>query len=337
MTYVQDTPPAVETDRRERPIWDTTETPITPPAKPSWRSKLEWLGFGSRAKARPSKQPARPASNARPAAGRPAPKTAARRIALVLAVLLAVVIGVAFRGSWTSQSDSATATHFDSTGAALYPFGPDGLIVLALVAAVVLRHKRWPRLYCLAVVILFTGTSFVINHLHGLGKFVMVDGELVTPLEPWIVGLVAGQLVGAIAFGSHILMHVFKHLFPEALDGITAALVVEAAPALAAAPPAASAGPASEGDPATPAQPAADGYELAKLIYAGCLDGGVKLSQEKLGKLAGISKRRAGYARVDVDTQRAEIDPAHDADMADPEEFRHTPHSLNGSAPAGAR
>ncbi|MFD0657154.1 hypothetical protein [Thermocatellispora tengchongensis] len=229
--------------------------------------------------------------------------TAARRIAVALAALLSLVIAVAFRGSWTSQSDAAKAAHFDDVGAFLYPFAPDGLIVLALVGAVVLRHKPWPRWYCLAVVAIFTATSYVINHLHGLGTFVMTEGpdaKLVEgPLEGWIVGLVAVQLVGAIAFGSHILMHVFRHLFPEALDGRA---VADAAPEAAAGP----GGTASEGDPAVPAQPEIDGYELAKMIYGVCLDEGVKLSRAKLSRYARISARQAGYVQTDVEEERRE-------------------------------
>lgn len=261
---------------------------------------------------------------------------AARRIAVVLALLLGAVITVAFRGSWTSQSDAARATHFDSWGAWLYPFAPDGLIVLALVGAVVLRHKRWPRFYCLAVVALFTITSYVVNHLHGMGTFLMnPDGTLIVPLDGRIVGLVAVQLVGAIAFGSHILMHVFRHLFPEALDGTTESDT-------AAEPVVALDGPGENADPETPARSEIDGYEFAKLIYGACLDGGVKLSQEKLGKLARISKRQAGYAQVDVTSERDAV-AAEEPSTRTPEKPIEAPPpttlaavgSVNGHVPGG--
>ncbi|MEU8040843.1 DUF2637 domain-containing protein [Streptosporangium sp. NPDC049078] len=279
---------------------------------------------------------------------------AARRIAFVLAVLLAVVIGVAFRGSWTAHSDGAKAAHFDDWGAWLYPFAPDGLIVLALVGAVVLRHQRGPRIYCLGVVALFTVTSYVVNHLHGLGKFEMVGESdvLKTALDPWVVGLIALQLVGAIAFGSHILMHVFRHLFPEALDihseAPTANLAVTHRDVELVATPA---GSVEMSDPAPvrnePEAPEVDGYEFAKLLYAACLDGGVKLSQEKLGTLARISKRKAGYARVDVDNERAAAEESEPEDndfpgvlggrSIDREEFLRTGAQVrvNGHGPAG--
>lgn len=272
-------------------------------------------------------QAATPAPRAKQRPARITPKRvvqtkAARRIAVVLALLLGAVITVAFRGSWTSQSDAARATHFDAWGAWLYPFAPDGLIVLALVGAVVLRHKRWPRFYCLAVVALFTITSYVVNHLHGMGTFLMnPDGTLIAALDGRIVGLVAVQLVGSIAFGSHILMHVFRHLFPEALDGTTEEDTT-------AEPVTAPDGSGENTDPQAPLQSEIDGYEFAKLVYGACLDGGVKLSQDKLGKLTGISKRKAGYAQVDVTAERdtaAELD-----DTAAP--LEKTLAAVNGSA-----
>lgn len=268
-----------------------------------WRDLLKGREDRADAEPTPDASDAEAAPEPTPAPRRITPKRvvqtrAARRIAVVLALLLGAVITVAFRGSWTSQSDAARATHFDSTGAFLYPFAPDGLIVLALVGAVVLRHKRWPRFYCLAVVALFTVTSYVVNHLHGMGTFLMnPDGTLIAALDGRIVGLVAVQLVGAIAFGSHILMHVFRHLFPEALDGTTEQdTTTEPAAALD--------GSGENADPEAAERSEVDGYEFAKLIYGACLDGGVKLSQEKLGRLARISKRQAGYAQVDVTSER---------------------------------
>lgn len=286
----------------------------------------------------------------RPVVQTVAQTAAARRIATTLAVLLTIVIAVAFRGSWTAHSDAAKAAHFDQHGAWLYPFAPDGLIVLALVGAVVLRHKRWPSWYCLGVVTLFTLSSYTINHLHGLGMFEMVagTGELAKPLPGAVVGLIAGQLVGAIAFGSHILMNVFRHLFPEALDA-RAGDPVEALAERPAEPVTQPSGPVEMSDPQGPGEaavsPGIDGRELARLIYGACLDGGVKLSQAKLGELARISKRQAGYVQVDVEAERAEpaqgSGPDDDDDfpgvldgrLIDRAEFLHG--GLNGSAVAG--
>ncbi|MFB4273009.1 hypothetical protein [Nonomuraea sp. GTA35] len=273
----------------------------------------------------------------------PAPPRAARRLAVTLAVLLAAVIGVAFRGSWTAHSDGARAAHFDNWGAFLYPFAPDGLIVLALVGAVVLRHKFWPRAYCLFVVVLFTGTSYVVNHLHGSGTFLMTgDGDnarLIKPLDGQVVGLIAGQLVGAIAFGSHILMHVFRHLFPAALDAHaepaapatlpdtppTVTVEPTAAPALAQPPAqvAVAAVPAALAQavppPAEPVPPLAQDEppaahdeprpelspeERAAREYAASLDRREPTSERALADVFGVGRRRAAEIVVEVVSDR---------------------------------
>ncbi|MFI6296682.1 hypothetical protein ACIBEJ_34190 [Nonomuraea sp. NPDC050790] len=263
----------------------------------------------------------------------------ARRTALVLAVLLAAVIAVAFRGSWTSQSDGAKAAHFDSAGAFLYPFAPDGLIVLALVGAVVLRHKFWPRLYCLAVVVLFTITSYVVNHLHGLGTFVMVDGDLVTPLQGWVVGLIAGQLVGSIAFGSHILMHVFRHLFPEALDGAARTI---AAPAQSPAAPRNTPGHPAEGVPADPDDDKETRKQFAAIAVRMLLDNGIKPTRKRLAVEYGISERQVSYVIADVERER-DSEPADSAPASLPMRPVEPPPtgplaaagSVNGRVPGG--
>nr|WP_252967590.1 DUF2637 domain-containing protein [Nonomuraea gerenzanensis] len=263
----------------------------------------------------------------------------ARRTAVVLAVLLAAVIAVAFRGSWTSQSDAARAAHFDATGAFLYPFAPDGLIVLALVGAVVLRHKFGPRLYCLTVVVLFTITSYVVNHLHGLGTFVMVNGELVTSLEGWVVGLIAGQLVGSIAFGSHILMHVFRHLFPEALDGAARTI---ATPAATEVGPQSGTGHPAGGVPADPEAEREERKEYAAKAVRLLLDNGIKPTRKRLAADYGISERQVSYVIADVEREReteaAEETPAHTAGRAAapaPVPVLAGAGSVNGHVPGG--
>ncbi len=230
----------------------------------------------------------------------------ARRVAVILALLLAAVIAVAFRGSWTSQSDAARAAHFDPWGAFLYPFAPDGLIVLALVGAVVLRHKFGPRLYCLAVVVLFTITSYVVNHLHGMGTFVMVgegaDAVLAKPLDGEVVGLIAGQLVGSIAFGSHILMHVFRHMFPEALDGVAQAVTVPADVPQEA--PQEIAGHPVQGVPADPEADREERKRWAAVTVRMLLDNGIKPRRKALADQYGISERQVSYVIADVERER---------------------------------
>lgn len=268
----------------------------------------------------------------------------ARRTAVVLAILLAAVITVAFRGSWTSQSDAARAAHFDPIGAFLYPFAPDGLIVLALVGAVVLRHKFGPRLYCLVVVILFTITSYVINHLHGMGTFIMVgDGAnavLAKELDGRVVGLIAGQLVGSIAFGSHILMHVFRHLFPEALDGAVRTI---AAPASApAVRPDISDRPA-EGVPADPEAEREERKLFAAITIRLLIENGIKPRRKVLADLYGISERQVSYVIADVERER-DAEANSEPSAAPPGRLIEPPSSgplagvgsVNGHGPEGA-
>ncbi|MEV4097005.1 hypothetical protein [Streptosporangium saharense] len=367
MEHAADTAEATPTERADDHDAPTPDHPAETGPRPSLWARLT-------GRARTADRPAERGSPASEPVAEPLPEpsappawitsspvvqhTAARRIAIVLALLLAAVVAVAFRGSWTAHSDAAKAAHFDNWGAWLYPFAPDGLIVLALVGAVVLRHKRWPSWYCLGVVTLFTLSSYTINHLHGLGSFILIPGTstLVTALPGAVVGLIAGQLVGAIAFGSHILMHVFRHLFPEALDVQTVPAVAAAVAAVPVAAPAdgrpgspAMSDPQTDGDTETeeieePARPEVDGRELARLIYGACLDGGVKLSQTKLGELARISKRQAGYVQVDVEAERAEAAQREAAEQEAAEviarlrgEMREEPRkvlAVNGSAAA---
>ncbi|MEU8383763.1 hypothetical protein, partial [Streptosporangium sp. NPDC048865] len=86
-----------------------------------------------------------------------------------------------------------------------------------------------------------------------------------------------------------------------------------------------------------PERAEADAYEFAKLVYAACLDGGVKLSQAKLSTLARISKRKAGYVQVDVDNERAaaeESEPAAEEPAAVPAARPERVLAVNGSAVA---
>lgn len=315
---------------------------------PSWWSRFKERQRGDSAQPEPAAPtvetaPRASAPDGRDTTVRVSQPSVARRTAVVLAVLLAAVITVAFRGSWTSQSDAARAAHFDPTGSFLYPFAPDGLIVLALVGAVVLRHKFWPRLYCLAVVVLFTITSYVVNHLHGMGTFVMVgDGAnavLAKPLDGRVVGLIAGQLVGSIAFGSHILMHVFRHLFPEALDGVVETIAV---PAQALAGGQIAADRPVEGVPADPEEDKEIRKQFAAIAVRMLLDNGIKPTRKRLAIEYGISERQVSYVIADVERERDSdrdddstprlsgrpIEPVHPTTLA-------AVGSVNGHGPEG--
>jgi len=224
-----------------------------------------------------------------------------------LSIVLVGIIAVAFRGSWTAHRDAALAAHFDATGAALYPFAPDGLILIALIAALVLRHDSKARFYALSVVAVFTLTSFVVNHLHGLGTFAP---NLVSGLRPelhWpVVALIAGQLIGAIFFGSHLIVSSLRYLFPSTHSEQAehpASSVPEAASQDEASTP------RTEPDRGVetvlvPADP--DPLDVAKLVYGLVLDLGGTVGRDKLAKVCGISARSANRIRADVETDRAE-------------------------------
>jgi hypothetical protein len=139
--------------------------------------------------------------------------TRARRGAVAaVGLLTAVPIAVGFIVSWGALRDAALAAHTARGAARLYPVGVDGLIAVALVAALVLRHNRQASRYCLAVLAAFTASSLVLNIAHGQG--------LIVPGRPmaWQLGaLVSAQAVAAIGFGCHLLVHVLRVWFP-ALD-----------------------------------------------------------------------------------------------------------------------
>jgi hypothetical protein len=224
-----------------------------------------------------------------------------------LSIVLVGIIAVAFRGSWTAHRDAALAAHFDSTGADLYPFAPDGLILIALIAALVLRHDRKARFYALSVVAVFTLTSFVVNHLHGLGTFAPEEASGLRPELDWaVVALIAGQLIGAIFFGSHLIVSSLRYLFPSTQ------------PEQAERPIGSAVAPVAAADGGTPgAAPervvetvlvhaAPDPQEVAKLVYGIALDLGTTVGRDRLAKVCGISARAANRIRADVETDRDE-------------------------------
>ncbi|MGS2645799.1 DUF2637 domain-containing protein [Streptosporangium sp. G12] len=245
----------------------------------------------------------------------PAPTTPVRRpvpggvVAAVaaLSVVLVGIIAVAFRGSWTAHRDAALASHFDATGAALYPFAPDGLILIALIAALVLRHDAKARFYALSVVAVFTLTSFIVNHLHGLGTFAPNQASGLRPELDWpVVALIAGQLIGAIFFGSHLIVSSLRYLFPSTHPD-QAEQPVSAAPKVTSQEEAST--PQVEPDRVVEtvlvhADP--DPLEVARLVYGAVLDLGGTVGRDKLAKVCGISARSANRVRADVETDRAE-------------------------------
>ncbi|MFJ3976530.1 DUF2637 domain-containing protein [Streptomyces sp. NPDC090021] len=141
------------------------------------------------------------------------------RIALVIG-LVAVVL-MAFRVSWNALSDVARAIGADSTAALLYPIVVDGLMALALIAALVLTGAD--RKFALRVLAAYTIASLLLNYVHGLVPALHTDsiqwGRL-TDLDyaNWALVLLATSLpVGSIYFGSDLVAKVLHHN-PESPD-----------------------------------------------------------------------------------------------------------------------
>ncbi|MFG2417376.1 DUF2637 domain-containing protein [Streptomyces goshikiensis] len=135
------------------------------------------------------------------------------KIALVLA--LVAVVAMAFRVSWNALRDVAKTIGADDAGANLYPFVVDGLMALALVAALVLTGDA--RRFALRVLAAYTLASLVLNYVHGLVPALhgeSVDWGRLADWNPanWVLVLLATSLpVGSIYFGSDLVAKVLHH------------------------------------------------------------------------------------------------------------------------------
>ncbi|MCX4719239.1 DUF2637 domain-containing protein [Streptomyces virginiae] len=133
----------------------------------------------------------------------------------LLVLALVVVVGMAFRVSWNALRDIAKAIGADDTAATLYPFVVDGLMALALVAALVLTGEA--RRFALRVLAGYTLASLVLNYVHGLlpelhaesiGWSRLAAGDWAN----WALVLLATSLpVGSIYFGSDLVAKVLHH------------------------------------------------------------------------------------------------------------------------------
>ncbi|MEU7724557.1 DUF2637 domain-containing protein [Streptomyces sp. NPDC040724] len=138
------------------------------------------------------------------------------KVLLVLA--LVAVVGMAFRVSWNALRDVARAIGADDTAATLYPFVVDGLMALALVAALVLTGDA--RRFALRVLAAYTLASLVLNYVHGLLPELHAESAGWTRLASgdwtnWALVLLATSLpVGSIYFGSDLVAKVLHHRPP---------------------------------------------------------------------------------------------------------------------------
>ncbi|MGW6746543.1 DUF2637 domain-containing protein [Streptomyces sp. NPDC055025] len=139
------------------------------------------------------------------------------RTAKVLLVLALVgVVAMAFRVSWNALRDVARAIGADNTGATLYPFVVDGLMALALIAALVLTEPA-ARKFALGVLAAYTLASLVLNYVHGLVPELhggSVDWGRLADWDPanYALVLLATSLpVGSIYFGSDLVAKILHH------------------------------------------------------------------------------------------------------------------------------
>ncbi|MER7761377.1 DUF2637 domain-containing protein [Streptomyces sp. NPDC097619] len=132
----------------------------------------------------------------------------------MVAALVAVVL-MAFRVSWNALRDVAAATGADPVAAVLYPIVVDGLMALALVAALTLTGDD--RRFALRVLGTYTVASLVLNYVHGLVPELhgaAVDWGRLSSWDPanWALVLLATSLpVGSIYFGSDLVAMVLHH------------------------------------------------------------------------------------------------------------------------------
>ncbi|WP_405543770.1 DUF2637 domain-containing protein [Streptomyces goshikiensis] len=132
-----------------------------------------------------------------------------------LVLALVGVVAMAFRVSWNALKDIARATGADGTAATLYPFVVDGLMALALVAALVLTGEA--RRFALRVLAAYTAASLVLNYVHGLVPALHAESVTWMRLAEWdpahwaLVLLATSLPVGSIYFGSDLVAKVLHH------------------------------------------------------------------------------------------------------------------------------
>ncbi|WP_042383079.1 DUF2637 domain-containing protein [Streptacidiphilus melanogenes] len=142
------------------------------------------------------------------------------KVLLVLGLL--AVVGMAFRVSWHALRDVAHASGADAVAADVYPLVVDGLMALALIAALILPAGR-DRKFALRVLAGYTVASLVLNYVHGLVPAIASGGRV--PLADWapadwaLVLLATSLPVGSIFFGSDLVAKVLHHK-PEPVEPV---------------------------------------------------------------------------------------------------------------------
>lgn len=122
---------------------------------------------------------------------------------LTSAVATIVVIG--FLGSYGPLRDAFLAIHQSPAAASRDPWAVDGLITVATAAAIWLKNRRIAHRYAVTVGAITTAASLLLNFLHGCGV-IRAGGQTDGPLHPLLVLIITSLPVGAIGFGSHLLV-----------------------------------------------------------------------------------------------------------------------------------
>lgn len=176
-----------------------------------------------------------------------------------MVVALLAVVGMAFRVSWNALKDVASSIGADPTAATVYPLVVDGLMALALVAALVLPQSD--RRFALRVLAGYTAASLVLNYVHGLVPTLHGGGRVrLADWAPahWALVLLASSLpVGSIFFGSDLVAKVLHHKpEPSEIDQTTANRSVSDLPEPADPEPVDSVYESPDPQPTVPAAPA---------------------------------------------------------------------------------
>lgn len=134
-------------------------------------------------------------------------------VALVIAVVGIIAIGLV--GSYNPLRDSFLACHQARGAADWEPFAVDGLIAVALVAAIVLQGNVHARRYALGVVIGYTVASVILNFLHAAGVIPAQGHTSAHPLPKPLVLLISALPVASIGLGSHLFIYCLVELSPR--------------------------------------------------------------------------------------------------------------------------
>ncbi|MCK2219672.1 hypothetical protein MF672_038640 [Actinomadura sp. ATCC 31491] len=236
---------------------------------------------------------------------------------IALALLVLAIVGVGLYTGLGALRDTALAAHIEPSAARLWWIGIDGLIVVAIVAAMILRHDPAARRYALGIVALFTAASGLLQFLHGLGWTAQAGRSGGLGSLPWqVVAVIAVLVIGTIFCGTHLFVYTLRHLFPSAMGDQPQHPAAGAAPTR---PEEAEPGSVDSGSGDGPdesdrsEEPALDpeaDREVRKWFAAIAvhmiLDAGGKPVRSKIARSFGIADRQAGYVIADVIADREE-------------------------------